>query len=195
MRIYLVRHGETTLNQAGCYYGRTDVPLSRRGLAQAERLRDFFSEYRFDKIITSPLLRCVMTTETILAGKAGGIYMDERLAEQDFGIFEGHTYEELLGIYPAEVKVWNENYSEYRIPGGESFADVRRRTESFLQDLSGNTETMLLVAHKGTLGHLLAACLELPLEGYWNFAFDQGCYSLIDTEDGYTIIRKLNQSV
>ena len=51
---------------------------------------------------------------------------------------------------------------------------------------------MLITAHKGTLGHLLAAMLKLPPEGYWNFEFDQGCYSEVDLEDGYAIIRKLN---
>ncbi|MFR3345810.1 MAG: histidine phosphatase family protein [Anaerobutyricum sp.] len=44
---------------------------------------------------------------------------------------------------------------------------------------------MLIVAHKGTLGHLLAAMLKLPLDGYWNFVFEQGCYSVVDLEDGY----------
>ena len=42
------------------------------------------------------------------------------------------------------------------------------------------------------MGHLLAAMLKLPPEGYWNFVFDQGCYSEVDLEDGYAIIRKLN---
>ena len=55
--------------------------------------------------------------------------------------------------------------------------------------------SVLLVAHKGTLGHLLAVSLGLPPEGYWNFVFEQGCYSRLDLEDGYAIIRCLNQSV
>lgn len=88
----------------------------------------------------------------------------------------------------------------YRIPEGESFLDVRRRVELFFGDLKERAATagwesaLLLVAHKGTLGHFLAVSLGLPPEGYWNFVFEQGCYSRIDLEDGYAIIRKLNQS-
>ena len=31
MKLYLVRHGETALNEKGCYYGKTDAVLSVRG--------------------------------------------------------------------------------------------------------------------------------------------------------------------
>lgn len=76
---------------------------------------------------------------------------------------------------------------------------MRSRAEDFLRDIPSGRESkgekMLIVAHKGTLGHLLAAMLNLPLDGYWNFVFEQGCYSVVDLEDGYAIIRKLNASI
>ena len=34
MKLYLVRHGETALNEKGCYYGKTDAVLSVRGIEQ-----------------------------------------------------------------------------------------------------------------------------------------------------------------
>ena len=48
MRLYLIRHGETALNEKGCYYGKTDAVLSARGIAQAEYLRDLFKGISFD---------------------------------------------------------------------------------------------------------------------------------------------------
>lgn len=214
MKIYLVRHGETTLNARGCYYGRTDVGLSGRGRRQAEELRNFFGQVPLDAVVTSPLKRAAETAEIILSGRgtvaegagrestteAIKIYRDERLCEQDFGIFEGLTYRELTKRYPEQLDAWNRDYFGYRIPEGESFLDVRRRVELFFGDLkeraatAGRESALLLVAHKGTLGHFLAVSLGLPPEGYWNFVFEQGCYSRIDLEDGYAIIRKLNQS-
>ena len=41
MRIYMVRHGETILNQRKCYYGWSDPSLTDRGRKQAEQLRRF----------------------------------------------------------------------------------------------------------------------------------------------------------
>ena len=196
MRIYLIRHGETALNERGCYYGKTDAVLSKKGIEQAEHLKKIFESISFDYVVASPLVRAYNTAQILLGEREQRIFGDSRLMEQDFGIFEGMTYEELCSTYPEELKQWNKEFSSYRIPQGESFSDVRRRVEAFLKDiLSGETsqkETMLIAAHKGTLGHLLAAMLKLPLEGYWNFVFEQGCYSEVDLEDGYAIIRKLN---
>ena len=195
MRIYLVRHGETELNQKKCYYGHMDVGLSEKGVKQAKAIGAFFQNRSFDVVVSSPLIRAVKTAEYILGGREQKIVVDERLSEQNFGIFEGFTYEQLLERNPDEFQSWNQDFSGYRIPGGESFSDVRDRIDNYLKELIGRDGTMLLVAHKGTLGHFLASSLGLPLEGYWNFVFEQGSYSCIDYEDGYAIIRKLNQSI
>lgn len=199
MKLYLVRHGETALNKKGCYYGKTDAILSTDGIRQAEYLRDIFKDISFDYVVASPLVRAYNTAQIIIEEREQQIFGDSRLMEQDFGIFEGLTYEELEERYPEELEQWNKQFSTYQIPEGESFIDVRRRVEAFLKDIpvgvENKAETMLIAAHKGTLGHLMAAMLKLPLEGYWNFVFEQGCYSEIDLEDGYAIIRKLNAAI
>ena len=195
MRLYLIRHGETALNAKGCYYGRTDAVLSEKGISQARYLKEILKEVSFDYIVASPLVRAYNTAQIVMEEREQKIFGDRRLMEQDFGIFEGMTYKEIQSTYPKELDAWNEEFSTYRIPEGESFADVRSRAEDFLRDRESKGEKMLIVAHKGTLGHLLAAMLKLPLDGYWNFVFEQGCYSVVDLEDGYAIIRKLNASI
>ena len=201
MRLYLVRHGETEMNQRGCYYGTTDVPLTEKGRAQAAALGRYLKGMDLDRILSSPLRRATETAGEIraLCRDCVAIECDSRLAEQNFGIFEGHTYGELAEQYPEELAAWNQDFDTYRIPGGESFLDVRRRLDRFVAELwdeAGKSDAaVLIVAHKGTLGHLLAACLRLPPEGYWNFVFEQGCCSIVDLEDGYAIIRKLNQEI
>ena len=195
----MIRHGETALNVKGCYYGRTDAVLSEKGISQARYLKEILKEVSFDYIVASPLVRAYNTAQFVMEEREQEIFGDRRLMEQDFGIFEGMTYKEIQNTYPKELDAWNEEFSTYRIPKGESFADVRSRAEDFLRDIPSGRESkgekMLIVAHKGTLGHLLAAMLKLPLDGYWNFVFEQGCYSVVDLEDGYAIIRKLNASI
>ena len=195
----MIRHGKTALNVKGCYYGRTDAVLSEKGISQARYLKEILKEISFDYIVASPLVRAYNTAQIVMEEREQEIFGDRRLMEQDFGIFEGMTYKEIQNTYPKELDAWNEEFSTYRIPKGESFADVRSRAEDFLRDIPSGRESkgekMLIVAHKGTLGHLLAAMLKLPLDGYWNFVFEQGCYSVVDLEDGYAIIRKLNASI
>ena len=192
MRLYLIRHGQTVMNVNRCYYGWTDAGLSEEGIRQAESMAPFFSNIPFDKVISSPLVRAFETAGLVLADRKEQIVTDERLKEQNFGCFEGMTYQEIQERYPAELAAWNSEFANYVIPGGESFRMVRERVDDFFRDLVKEEGTILIAAHKGTLGHLLSAMLSLPLEGYWNFVFDQGCYSMVDIEDGYAILRRLN---
>lgn len=201
MKIYLVRHGQTELNAKGCYYGSLDPDLNREGVSQAELLKTFFDEVSISKAYVSPLTRARRTATIILEGSHQGvpIISDERLMEQHFGVLEGMTYQEIMDQKPEIMNAWNQDYDGYRIPEGESFAMVRQRIDDFVHDVlskeNKETGTMLIAAHKGTLGHLLASLLHMPLNGYWNFVFDQGCYNEIDLEDGYAIIRRLNVPV
>ena len=134
-----------------------------------------------------------------MTGTDSRIEIDGRIEEQHFGIFEGMTYSEISSSYPEELEAWNSDFDHYRIPQGESFRDVRLRIDSFTKDLlhmneQNKDQTILITAHKGTFGHLLAALLGLPLGGFWNFAIEQGCYTCIDLEDGYAILRRLNST-
>lgn len=210
MELYLVRHGETIWNQEGRYYGHSDVGLSPAGIFQAQTLGKYFRQIEFDEIYISPLKRAVDTVKECVSEEAFSekIIRDPRLMEQNFGLFEGKTYSQLKEEYPAELALWNKDWQEYCLPDGESFHDVRTRVEDFSLDLweqeriseeknrslTGKraSKKILIGAHKGTFGHLLAALLHMPLSGYWNFVFEQGTYSRIDIEDGYAIIRCLN---
>ncbi len=56
-RLALIRHGETIWNAENRYAGSTDIPLSPRGLEQAERLANWASSAHLTAIWVSPLLR------------------------------------------------------------------------------------------------------------------------------------------
>lgn len=196
MEIYFVRHGQTDYNILGKYYGRTDIQLNEMGEKQAREIAKFLSGISFDKIITSPLKRAYDTARIIGEGRKIPIEKEELLCEQDFGIFEGKTYIQLQKEYPIELKAWNKDFSNTAPTGGESFRQVRERIDRFVEKLKvQEEERILLVAHKGSFGHFFASILGLSLKGFWNFTFEQGCYSKISIEDGYAIIRKINERI
>lgn len=190
MELYLVRHGETEWNKEGRYYGHKDVGLSEEGFRQAKNLGEYMKKVSFDKVISSPLRRAVDTARELTNQS---VVTDQRLMEQNFGLFEGKTYKELMREFPKELKEWNENHEVYSLPEGESFLDVRSRVESFLKELPRGKGKILIVAHKGTFGHMLAAMMNLPPSGYWNFVFEQGTYSKVDLQDGFAILRTINR--
>ncbi len=190
MEIYLVRHGETIWNKERRYYGHEDVGLSEVGFEQAKKLGSFFKKISFHHVICSPLKRAVDTARQLTDQK---LELDERLMEQNFGQFEGKTYEELRQLFPDELTLWNRDYENYCLPDGESFRQVRDRVEDFVNELWKMDGRILIVAHKGTFGHMLAAMMQLPLSAYWNFVFEQGTYSKVDLQDGFAIVRTINR--
>ena len=155
MKVYIVRHGEIDLNKTKTVSGRKfDVPLNEKGRQQAKDLaKDILEpkeEYNIKHIFCSSMVRGRETAsyvEEVLGIKA---IADKRLEEQDFGIFDGHCWDE-------------EEYQRVRhspfekIEDGESILDVVHRAYSFLDEmlampLEGN---VLLVCHN-TVGRLLS---------------------------------------
>ncbi|GAG69254.1 unnamed protein product, partial [marine sediment metagenome] len=60
-----MRHGDTELNSAERYWGRSDVKLSAAGLRQAEKLRDRLAVEKIDAVYSSDLERSLVTAEII----------------------------------------------------------------------------------------------------------------------------------
>src|SRR5260370_24816786 len=91
MTILLVRHGETDGNAARVLQ-RPDVPLSDRGLRQAEQLARRLSALGFVGILCSDLLRARMTAAPLAARSGVAIEHSPLLQERNFGDLRGMAY-------------------------------------------------------------------------------------------------------
>ena len=86
---YYLRHGETGWNKAGLAQGMTDVPLSARGVAQAEAARPALSNLDIGTICSSPLSRARQTAGIAGRDLAAEIVVIDELAECCWGAGEG----------------------------------------------------------------------------------------------------------
>ncbi|MHB0911856.1 MAG: histidine phosphatase family protein [Armatimonadota bacterium] len=167
-RLILVRHGETG---ARGFIGRTDVPLSAEGRAQAERIR-----LPAGRVYVSPLRRAVETAE--LAGLAPELLPD--LREIDFGDFEGRTFEEVSAERPELLPAWAEYDPSFAFPGGESVGDFLARVERVGERLASDpSETVIAVTHGGVIRSLICRYLGLPPKHYLLFDVKPGCAATI----------------
>ena len=64
--IYIVRHGQTEMNNRKALQGRSDVPLNETGIAQARAAAEKLTGIRFDRVYTSPLIRAIQTAKIIV---------------------------------------------------------------------------------------------------------------------------------
>lgn len=144
MNLLVTRHGETTWNELNRVCGRTDAELTARGIAQAKALALEAKQYHFERIISSPLKRAVGTSEIIAEVCNVPVIIDNRLIEQDYGIYEGVDRKD-TGFLE------NKRNFAYKYPGGESMLQVARRVYEFIDEIKEKYagKNVLLVSHGG----------------------------------------------
>jgi probable phosphoglycerate mutase len=145
---YLARHGETAWTITGQHTGRTDLPLTERGEANARRLGERLSGLTFAKVFTSPLRRAMRTCE--LAGFGSVAQIDPDLVEWDYGEYEGRLTVDILKERP-DWQLFRDG-----CPGGELPQQVAARADrvvSRLRAVAGD----VLVFSSGHFLRVLAA--------------------------------------
>ena len=151
MKLIIVRHGQTIGNSKKIIQGKMPGKLTKKGIEQSKIVGKQLKEKypKIDLVFCSPLNRCVETLNNILEEYPieSEILMSNLLEERGFGEWEG-TEENLID--------WEEidkDSVENKKMGVESWVDVQKRVELFLEDLKleDNKETVLIVSHGGPI--------------------------------------------
>jgi broad specificity phosphatase PhoE len=165
--IYLLRHGQTAWNaDNNRYCGRTDIPLTEKGLAQAAAVHEQLEGIQLDGVFSSPLQRARITAE-IATGRE--VVTDARLIEVDFGQWEKKTKEEFVAENAPSWEAWANDPTNVRagITGETGLAIVQRVDDFFSELLSRHSSgTFLVAAHNGVNRLYMAYKLGMPLKNY-----------------------------
>lgn len=193
-KLLLVRHGQTAGNSLDRYWGRTDVELSEAGLRHAEQLRERLRGYKINAVYASRLKRATITARIISEPHHLSPTPCPDLDEIDFGDFEGLTFDEIGQRHPklaAQLARWT---IRPRFPGGESATEFEARVAAFLPRLAthAESETVLVVAHAGTLRMLICDLLKVGLTHWRKFRLDLGSLSIVDTHGPVAVLSLLN---
>lgn len=183
MNIYLVRHGQTSENKKGTYYGKLDVGLNKKGIEQIENTSRFFQEKHIDIAYISNTKRAYETAKIILDGKNIPILKDNRLRETDFGDFEGKSFEEISKNYPEECMLWQKDWKNFRPPHGETYMEMYKRVSSFMNELKDiKYDNVLIITHSGVIKSILCYIMDENVDLFWKFACGNGDRILIKYE-------------
>ena len=183
--IWLIRHGETEWSRSGQHTGRTDVPLTERGRAQARALAPVLAAQHFDAVLSSPLTRALDTCR--LAGLGNAAEPEPALLEWDYGQYEGLTTPQIRAQQPGWT-VWSAP-----VPQGESLEQVQARAQSLVGRLLAMPGRVALFSH----AHFLRA-----LAGCWigdaaalgaHFYLDTASISILGFDREHRAIRQWNR--
>lgn len=94
--IYFVRHGESQWNESMIGKGNLDLPLSHKGVIQANTTAQILKKLikKDTKIISSTLLRAAQTCKIFCNEVGCNFQLDSRLIEKSFDIKTAETEEE-----------------------------------------------------------------------------------------------------
>lgn len=154
VNLLIVRHAKTAWNKSGKIQGRSDVPLAPESEDEARKVGRELSGEKIDAVFCSPLSRAVRTAELMTEGRGLTVRPDDRLAERDFGTFEGKTYDELA--LDDHTKLF---YALADVEGVEPSESVFNRVRAFLAELAAEYEgcTVLIVSHGVCISYLIYA--------------------------------------
>jgi ribonuclease H / adenosylcobalamin/alpha-ribazole phosphatase len=192
----LLRHGQTPMSVQKRYAGRSDVPLTDAGVAQAAAAAKRLASAGIDAIVASPLQRAVRTAEAVAAVTGLPVMTDDGFRETDFGDWEGLTFAEVRERWPSEMTAWLADPA-VAPPGGESFAEVSERVTAALgRVLDGRAgQTVLIVSHVTPIKTLVAAALMAPPPALYRMHLDVAALCEIDWyADGPAVLRSFNDT-
>jgi broad specificity phosphatase PhoE len=167
-RVYLIRHGATTLSAEDRFAGATDVELSDEGRRQAEALALRLSDDHITAVYCSPMKRTVETASIVARPQGLTPILRDGLREINHGRWESLRRSEVEARFPQEYVEWEEDPYIFAPQGGESGLSVMARALPVIREVVSNHagENVAVVSHKATIRLIISSLLGFDPRGY-----------------------------
>ena len=191
-RLYLMRHGAVSyFVDDGRPAQPDDVALNEEGRAQAEAARALLDPVRFDRVLTSGMVRAVQTAEIVARNHEGALedwpelreLRGDRLASIPPDELEREFVHAFRGVVP----------NDKRFLGGETIGELFDRVLPAIERLLADTawDTALAVLHGGVNRAILSYALTGERTFLGHFEQSPGCVNVLDVGDEW-IVRAVN---
>lgn len=196
VKLILVRHALTVDNQKSRLSGHIDSSISQEGKEQINKITNYLKDFDIDKIYTTTSSRTKDTVKKLTELKSIEIIEKESLKEISFGDFEGLTFDEIKDKYPKEFQDMIQKGYEYKYPNGESLIDSYNRVCIELDNIISNNDnrTILICSHGGTIRNIITYLISNSYKYHWNFKIDNGSVTILEVQDGFTVITTMNNT-
>ncbi|MCG8529513.1 MAG: histidine phosphatase family protein [Desulfovibrionales bacterium] len=168
--IGLIRHAPTGWNTAKRIQGQHDVSLPQSSFEEIEKWIPQLKKYPWTRIVTSDLSRAYLTALKINKHLDIPIELDDRLREQDWGLWTGDSIKDIRKKDPEQITYQESTGWNFTPPLGESRNAVLTRTLSAIHEATKRWpgEDILFVTHYGNIATIANHLLDkkfLPEEG------------------------------
>lgn len=149
MKIFLIRHGETTSDVENKYGGDYDDHLTEKGIAQAKELAEKIANSGIEIIFSSPRIRAKETSEILKDNLNCKLEIISDLRERNaYGILTGMNKEEAKVRYPEHVDLLGDHRNT--IEGAETYEHLLERVSAIFENIADSSfKTVAIVSHGG----------------------------------------------
>jgi broad specificity phosphatase PhoE len=168
LKLYLLRHGETTYSRTGGYCGEIDPDLTDNGEKMAIAFADAHNAIAWEAIIVSPMKRTIATATPLCEAVCLKMQLHDGLKELRYGKWEGLTNEFVKENYSEDYLRWLTEPAWNPPTGGETAVQLASRASLVVAEIqekytSGN---VLVVSHKATIRVILCGLLGIDMGRY-----------------------------
>ena len=191
-RLYLMRHAQVSYFEDGRPLRPELVPLTERGLEQAQAAAEVLRGIEFDRVITSGLPRTVETARIL----APGIEPEEwpEFREIESGRLGDIPEDELEAAF---VNAWRDVVPEDRkFLGGETIRSLLDRVLPAVDRLVADPhwDIVLAVLHAGVNRAILSHALTGGRVLLGNLEQSPACINVLDVGEGDWVVRAVNHT-
>ncbi len=157
MKIFLVRHGQTTGDVENRYGGDYDDSLSTKGMMQAHELAEKLKGKEITKLFVSPKIRAVETALILKKKVLFELVSVTDLRERNqYGVMTGMVKSEAQEKFPDDVEDLEANNPYHHVTGSEDYYKFAERvTKAFNEivndEFESGTKAIAFVTHGGPI--------------------------------------------
>lgn len=166
--VVVVRHGQTTWNEAKRIQGDSDESkLTKKGEEQAGRVRSALVNLHFDSCFSSPIQRANKFAKIIWRDRTTPIIKSDLLREANLGYMQGMTNADAAEVHKEGYAQWRAQPADFWIDDYNPLNEVFRRAEKAWQDiLAADGSSHLCVTHKSIMRAMMCVALGLPTASF-----------------------------
>jgi broad specificity phosphatase PhoE len=162
-QVLLVRHTLVAKAWSGRCYGRSDMGLSRDGMAMMRTLAEELAAQSFATIVHSGAIRTRVLAERVATLTGRPIAADPRWLERDFGTWEGRSWQAIWRKTGDLMDRMMTDPAGFNPGDGESGQELSTRARAAWDALPTDGDT-LVVSHGGPIAAIRTSLAGLPME-------------------------------
>ena len=198
MKVFLLRHGETTGDVENRYGGNYDDHLSPKGKIQAKELAARLADSEIETIFVSPKIRTIETAFILSKEIPAKLVTISDLKERNqYGVMTGMKKEEAKKKFPDEVEDLEENNPYHHVKDSEDYYKFCERVlaafnSTVEEEFEKESESIAFLTHGGPITAIFREILGFEIKGIKDCAlfeleYDGQNFEIISAEDADSI--------